>query len=646
MSTRATMCLVNLTGEEITAVQVSNASGFEKPERDLAFLTGKINAYGSLCGYVELESMAPTYTILVTFSGGSLEFTDEQGHNWDDKWAGDINSTGTPGYEVWRTLGGNVSKSAGTNGIYIRRSQAPDNSTWMADLLSVKPTIKLCDLVMPGSHDAGMWTGAGDKSKTQRLSILGQLQAGSRYFDIRTCLSLSGEVWTYHGTEWGDSLTNILSDVETFLKGAGSKELVILKFSHAYENSKAPTVAQVKKFNATLLYKGSPVNPVDVPLADLQGKLLAVFGDDNSSFKSFWDPSTGIFPYHDIPVKQSLPVPVDPVGLSVYDNFANDHTYEDMFADQSPKLAQYGGWGFKYLFLLSWTVTGGDGTYDIEVLADTAGPWLPRTLVDMTSTLSTRACIVYLDFIDPHLCKAVIDVNRHPLYKGPVAGALTCVSVGRDGTVWGVNIKNVSSKIWRWGKFGWEPVAGTLTQVAVGSAAEVWGLNDGSISKWDGTGWAPVSGPKLSWISAAGDGSVWGLSAAGEIFRRSAGVWETVGGPANAVLTRISVGNSTQVWGVDGKSGTSFRWSAKPPAWTPVTVPKLSDVSVADDGSLWGVGATNKKAYVWRGKTFMPAAYSNIGGQPGGPDMTQIAAGSSAQVWAVDSDNGGIYQWS
>ena len=633
------MCFVNLSGKDITGIQVSGTSGFENATHDLAFLTGELDSYRSLCGYVELDSLTPTYTIKLTFPGGNLSFTDNQGHSWDTKFAGPIPHTGSPDFEVWQTLGGNVTNSAGTNAIYIRPAARPDNSSWMGDLLNLKPEIRLNELTMPGSHDAGMWTGCPDNAKTQSLSILDQLKAGSRYFDLRTCLSANGDVWTYHGPSWGDKLSNILSDVDTFLTGAGSKEVVILKFSHAYANSRQGTVNLVKKFNANRLYTGGTINLGIRPLSEVKGKLVAVFGSDDDSFENYWSRTAGIFPYHDVDSAAPIPVQVVADGLTVFDNYAHDGYYESMAANQGTKLANYGGLGKEYLFLLSWTLTGGGWVYDIEVLANMANPWLPRHLGEMTSTASIRPNIVYLDFIDPYISRAITDLNRHPAWRGMVSGSLTWISVGNDGAVWGV----YNGNIWRREESTWKPIAGTLTQISVGSKTEVWGVNAGAIFKWDQNRWAPVAGPALSQISAAGDGTVWGVTGAGAIYRLDGDQWTPIGG----ALTRISVGSKTEVWGVNTASGNIFRWNTDPgssPGWTQIGGPKLSDISVAADGAVWGVGA-DKKAYYRIAGNFYPASY-NSGGTPGGPDLTQISVGSSAQIWAVNNANGQICLWS
>jgi len=55
-----------------------------------------------------------------------------------------------------------------------------------------------------------------------------------------------------------------------------------------------------------------------------------------------------------------------------------------------------------------------------------------------------------------------------------VGGSLKQVSVGSDGSVWGVNSLD---KIYRWTGSDWTLVGGSLKQVSVGPDGSVWGVN-------------------------------------------------------------------------------------------------------------------------------------------------------------------------
>ena len=144
-------------------------------------------------------------------------------------------------------LGGSLSyhvdqaSGEGTNGLYVRRG-LPDNSDWMGNLANRRNDILLYQIAMPGSHDAGMYVtndctslAWAEWAKTQDLSILNQLGAGARYFDLRP-FSHNGTIYVGHFNMgqgcYGAKLQDILNDVRSFLSDAGSREVVFLKFSH------------------------------------------------------------------------------------------------------------------------------------------------------------------------------------------------------------------------------------------------------------------------------------------------------------------------------------------------------------------------------------------------------------------------------
>jgi hypothetical protein len=158
----------------------------------------------------------------------------------------------------------------------------------------------------------------------------------------------------------------------------------------------------------------------------MAGKVVAVFGGDGDGYDEYWRPIDGIFPYFDMPIENAsdADVKTPESRLYVYDHYANDGNYEAMVADQSSKLAAYGGTDQKYLFLLSWTLSGGKGVSDIEVLAGMANPWLPRALSELTDQRGIDCAampnIVMIDFIDPYLCSAIIKLNQRALIRSYV----------------------------------------------------------------------------------------------------------------------------------------------------------------------------------------------------------------------------------
>ena len=104
-----------------------------------------------------------------------------------------------------------------------------DSRNWMGNLSAIDAR-PLKDIVVPGSHDAGtyvMYSSADNKSsQCQRVNIVEQLRAGSRYLDLRAWKS-GGTYWMYHGLAWTSvKLEDVLKQILTFLNES-PKEIVI-----------------------------------------------------------------------------------------------------------------------------------------------------------------------------------------------------------------------------------------------------------------------------------------------------------------------------------------------------------------------------------------------------------------------------------
>lgn len=130
---------------------------------------------------------------------------------------------------------------AGVQGSFITNTPPP---AWMQASLGTIGQRTLRQLCIPGSHDAGMSTFSGGtagafacNTQTQTQGILGQLQTGSRYFDIRPVIA-GGQFTTGHysqvGSSWqganGQTIASIIADVNAFT--ASNAELIVLDLSH------------------------------------------------------------------------------------------------------------------------------------------------------------------------------------------------------------------------------------------------------------------------------------------------------------------------------------------------------------------------------------------------------------------------------
>ena len=325
---------------------------------------------------------------------------------------------------------------------------AYDYSRWMEQTLKFSKSLK--EISIPGSHDAGMYISincsvgaASCNTQTQNQPMLGQLQAGMRYFDLRPVWT-TGVLYTGHfskvavlGTEGcdGGTLVDIFNDVKAFLSD-GRKELVILKFSHYYDRdrdvfdfNKSQLLTLINLVTGMLgpwLYVNTTGNRLaDIPLSGIigsSGKVLAVFDDLPGELVQ-----AGIYQYSDY--SPPPPPPGQTCGdqygtvsgdLSVYDEYSETNELGRMTNDQLDKLRcifNHGG----DLFLLSWTLTQsateaagclvGAGKSIIELAQGAINSLIPQ-LAGFPITSDKVPNILYLDVSPTQATEASISVNQ------------------------------------------------------------------------------------------------------------------------------------------------------------------------------------------------------------------------------------------
>lgn len=186
-----------------------------------------------------------------------------------------------------------------TGRLYLSYFAAYNPATWMQDLFfPARADYTLKDIVIPGSHDAGMsvLSGTGGQMKgainacntlTQQIPIRTQLHEGLRMFDLRVG-RYNGVLYTKHaesdcdtdavGAGYGEKLDDVLTGVRTFLDSS-RMETVILTFSH-FCDADVPTAELADTIIAALgphLYRRTGRQLSDLPLKDLAGKAIVVF---------------------------------------------------------------------------------------------------------------------------------------------------------------------------------------------------------------------------------------------------------------------------------------------------------------------------------------------------------------------------------
>jgi hypothetical protein len=221
-----------------------------------------------------------------------------------------------------------------------------------------------------------------------------------------------------------------------------------------------------------------------------------------------------------------------------------------------------------------------------------------------------------------------------------------------------MNANTLSLCSWSRGQVGWSPweqIAGALKHVAVGQDGTVWGVNaNDEIFRRDGSSWTRIAGA-LKQISVGDAGDIWGVNRNDEIFRRTGNTWTRVAG----ALKHVSVAADSTVWGVnandeifrrDGSSWTRIAGALKQISvgdaadiwgvnrndeifqrtgntWTRVAG-ALKHVSVAADGTVWGVNA-NDQIYRRSGSSWEQV--------PGA--LKQVSTGAATLVWGVNRDD-------
>jgi len=314
-----------------------------------------------------------------------------------------------------------------------------ETSTWMSRLDS---STKLSGIVMPGSHDAGMselyHCFAGVKLncgiiKTQALNILQQLEAGSRYFDIRVDYD-NRELVTYHRSGDagcnGQSLAAVLDQSLQFIQSHRS-ETFILKFSHIRSNRKKEReikdridefLADIKYWEYLFTHSKRDVNLANITLADCRGKMILVF-----DYPEYTGARVGRFRYHDGFDRDSSGVEVGGYrgpNITVCDSYSNTTSLKKMKQDQLAKLDAYGGLGKDYFFLLSWTLTPNAATFfdgSVEKLAGEANPALEEVLTERISQPDKPIPnIVYIDYLNVKTAQTIIQCNFQTSYLNNV----------------------------------------------------------------------------------------------------------------------------------------------------------------------------------------------------------------------------------
>jgi hypothetical protein len=300
-------------------------------------------------------------------------------------------------------------------------SHAASSTAWMQNNLALLGPRTLREICIPGTHDAGMSAiNSGTafaytcNTVTQTNAILGQLQNGSRYFDIRPVIS-AGQYATGHYSEiselnsWqggnGQSIQSIINDVNTFT--ASNNELIVLYLSHdldtdlgnssyaAFTQDQWNSLLQMLRQGLNDLYTGAAIG------ADLTTLTLNTYiGNNSPAVIVVVDASASGIALGSF-AGQGFYLPAN---FPVYNEYSDTNDLSTMTSDQLSKMAAQRPNPEASYFLLSWTLTQDSeeavlcdlGADSILTLANEANAQLASQLLPASSP-QTFPNIIYID---------------------------------------------------------------------------------------------------------------------------------------------------------------------------------------------------------------------------------------------------------
>ncbi|HEY5746832.1 MAG TPA: phosphatidylinositol-specific phospholipase C domain-containing protein [Chryseolinea sp.] len=205
------------------------------------------------------------------------------------------------------------------NKLYLSYFTNYNPARWQEDILfPAKANYTLKDIVIPGSHDAGMsvlsGTGginAGSINEcnvlTQTQTIEHQLRAGLRMFDLRVGVFKS-ELYTKHcssdcmadamGGGYGEKFSDVLLALKRFLK-ENNKEFVLLTLSHfCPKETSTEDIARLiaKTLGNDLMFDNRRRGIQHVRLSELAGKAIITF--EKYAYPTYGIDSSSMQPLH------------------------------------------------------------------------------------------------------------------------------------------------------------------------------------------------------------------------------------------------------------------------------------------------------------------------------------------------------------
>lgn len=226
-------------------------------------------------------------------------------------------------------------------------------------------------------------------------------------------------------------------------------------------------------------------------------------------------------------------------------------------------------------------------------------------------------------------------VRTNPVFSW-IPGSLTQISVGADGSVWGINeFHQIYS--YDLSTASWTSISGSLSQISVGSSTAVWGINENQqIYHWDSvhSKWLQIPG-SLVQIAVGADGDVWGLNDQSSIYHYNA--QGSYFAEVKGTLKQIAVGSAGAVYGLY-EDGGIYWYNPGTGAFQLLANTNgagFTQISVGVDGDLWAVKGDVAYHY--------DVLHNSMDATPG--SIAQLAVGYGAAVFGLNAEQQ-IYEWS
>ena len=263
-----------------------------------------------------------------------------------------------------------------------------------ANYLAAYQNSRLNEVVIPGSHDAGVYTGNSSNVQTQVLDISGQANAGCRFFDLRIAthkLTVAGQTTYVHKAfhldqklvrnksisnnarfqkhqkvdklgGWGGSLAHMLQQARAFVAN-NPTEFLILKFSKCYN---WPDIARTCVQHLAGQHYTGAGNLNNKTVQDLAGTVITIFDEAarpklapfvNSLaplphgilfFRALFDKETGISSGYD----------PNFWGLQYFGKFSSTSDIDKNTAKQGKTMTAGAATHMDAIGMMYWTTTG------------------------------------------------------------------------------------------------------------------------------------------------------------------------------------------------------------------------------------------------------------------------------------------------